>query len=92
MITLAAKEGKTGVKKGAEQLEKLISRQIIFFLADKMDKKRQATVGWENVNYFAVNSWVDADIENMSRYPFLNFHKSYIIRMPLKSIFNFLIK
>jgi hypothetical protein len=79
MVILAAIQGKTGVQKGAEQLEKLISRQIIFFLSDKMDKKRQATDGWENVNYSAVNSWVDADIENMSRYPFLKFHKSYMI-------------
>jgi hypothetical protein len=45
MVTLAAVQGKTGVQKGAEQLEKLISRQIIFFLSDKMDKKRQVTIG-----------------------------------------------
>jgi hypothetical protein len=38
MVTLAAIQGKTAVQKGAEQLQKLISRQIIFFLSDKMDK------------------------------------------------------
>jgi hypothetical protein len=43
MVSLAAIQGKTGVRIGPEQLEKLISRQIIFFLSDKMNKKRQAT-------------------------------------------------
>jgi hypothetical protein len=38
MATSAAIQGKTGVRKGAEQLEKLISRQIIFFLSEKWTK------------------------------------------------------
>jgi hypothetical protein len=38
MVILAAIQGKTGVQKGAEQLEKLFSRQIIFSFLTKWTK------------------------------------------------------
>jgi hypothetical protein len=71
MVTLSAIQGKAGVRKGADQLEKLISRQIIFFLSDKMDKKTTGHSWLEKVQLFCSEGWVDTDIEHMSPSPFL---------------------